>query len=151
MRLRIGVRLFFAGVRGMVGPDAVDDALGEALPEAVAMRSVTDRWVELGQSTEPLVAVGRGKGEMRRRRLCGRDILVLGQEQGFVAGRNVQDMDALAGLAGELDEALRAHQRRRGVSPYRMRARIALDAQMHAFAQPIFVLGMKCGPAANRL
>jgi hypothetical protein len=46
----------------------------------------------------------------------------------------MQDMHTLAGLAGEFDETLRAHQRGDRVAPHRMRARIALDAQMHALA-----------------
>src|SRR6476620_7308292 len=99
----------------MVRTDAVDDALGEALPDAVTVRSVTDRWIELGQGAEPLVAVGRGKGEMGGRRLGRRNILVLGQQQGFLAARHMQNMHPLAGLARELDETLRTHQRRSGV------------------------------------
>ena len=42
-------------------------------------------------------------------------------------------------------------QRGGGVAPDRMRARIAFDAQIHALAQAVFVLGMERGAAADRL
>ena len=135
----------------MVGAEAVDDALRDALPEAVAMRGVADRRIELGERAEPLVAVGRGEREMRGRRLGRGDILVAGEKRDLLLGRDVQHMHALAGLAREPDQALRAHQRGGRVAPDRMRARIALDAQVHALAQPVLVLGMERGAAADRL
>ena len=74
-----------------------------------------------------------------------------GEERDLLLGGDMQDVDALAGLARKLDEPLRAHQRGGGVAPHRMRTGIALDAQVHALAQPVFVLGMKRGAAANGL
>ena len=76
---------------------------------------------------------------------------MLGEEGDLFLGGDVQHVDALAGLAREPDQPLRAHQRRGGVAPHRMRARIALDAQVHALAQPVLVLGMERGAAADRL
>ena len=49
------------------------------------------------------------------------------------------------------DQPLRAHERRLGVAPDRVRTRIALDAEIHALAQPVLVLGMEGGAAADRL
>ena len=74
-----------------------------------------------------------------------------GEELGLVLGGDVQHVHAFAGLAGKRDQPLRAHQRRLGVAPDRMRARIALDAQIHALAQPVLVLGMEGGAAADGL
>ena len=114
-------------------------------------RGVADWRIELGERAEPLVALGRGEREMRGRRLRGGNILVLGEEYGFFLGRDMQHMDALAGLARERDQALRAHQRGGRVAPHRVRARVALDAQVHALAQAVFVLGMERRAAADRL
>ena len=87
---------------------------------------------------------------MRGRRLGGGDVLVLGQKRDLLLGGDMQHMDALAGLARQPHQALRAHQRGGGVAPHRMRSRIALDAQVHALAQTVFVLGMERGAAADR-
>ena len=68
-------------MRRMVGADTVDDALRDAVPETVAVGGIADRRIELGERAEPLVAVGRGQREMRRRRLGGGDVLVAGQKR----------------------------------------------------------------------
>ena len=70
-------------MRGMIGADRVDDALGNAAPEALAMGGIADRRVELGERAEPLVAVGRCEREMGGRRLGRGDVLVLGEESGL--------------------------------------------------------------------
>ncbi len=127
------------------------DALRQPLPNAIAMGGVAHRRIELGQRAESLVAVGRIEREVRGRRFAGGNVLVLAEEGDLVLGGDVQYVDALAGLAGEANQSLRAHQRRSGVAPHRMRAGIALDPQVHALAQPVFVLGVECGAAANRL
>ena len=74
------MRLFLARVRRVVGADAVDDALRDAVPDAVAMRGVAHRRIDLRERAEPLVAIGRGQRQMVRRRLGGGDVLVLGEE-----------------------------------------------------------------------
>ena len=76
---------------------------------------------------------------------------MVAQKLDLLLGRDMQHVDALAGLARELDQALRRHQRRGLVAPHRMRARIALDAQRLAVVEAIFVLGMKRGAAADHL
>ena len=63
----------------------------------------------------------------------------------------MQHVHALAGLARERDQPLRARQRGSRVAPDRVRARIALDAQAHALAQAVFVLAMEGGAPADRL
>ncbi len=74
---------------------------------------------------------------------------MVAQKLDLLFGRDMQDVDALAGFAGELDQALRRHQRRGLVAPHRMRARIALDAQILALVEPVFVLGVKRGAALD--
>ena len=63
----------------------------------------------------------------------------------------MQHVNAFSGFMGELDQALRRHQRRGLVAPHRVRARIALDAQVLALVEPILVLGMKRGAALDHL
>ena len=63
----------------------------------------------------------------------------------------MQHVDALAGLAREIDQPLGRHQRRGLVAPHRMRARIALDAERLALVEAVFVLGMKRGAAPDHL
>ena len=135
----------------MVRADTVDHSLRQPLPNAIAMAGVSYRRIELGQRAEPLVAVGSIEREVRGRRFAGSDVLVLAEERDLVFGGDVQHVDALAGFAGEPDQALRAHQCRGGVTPHRVRTGIALDPQVHALAQPVFVLGMECSAAADRL
>ena len=60
-------------------------------------------------------------------------------------------MNALSGFVRERDQPLRRHQRRGLVAPHRMRARIALDAQILAIVEAILVLGMKRGAALDHL
>ena len=127
------------------------DALRQPLPDAVAMRGVAHRRVDLGQRAEPLVAVGRGEREVERRRLDGGDVLVLGEERDLLLGGDVQHVDALAGLAREpisrcVHISAASASRQTGCE-----LRIALDPQVHALAQPVLVLGMERGAAADRL
>ncbi len=76
---------------------------------------------------------------------------MVAQKFDLFLGRDVQHVDALAGLVRELDQALRRHQRRGLVAPHRMRARIALDAQRLAVVEAVFVLGVERGAAADHL
>ena len=135
----------------MVGAEHVDDALLDAVPDALAMIGRAHRRIHLRQRAEPLVAFGRRHGQMMRRHLAGSDILVVAQELDLLLGRDVQHVDALAGLARELDQPLRRHQRRGLVAPHRMRARVALDAQRLALVEAVLVLGVERGAAADHL
>ena len=95
------MRLLLARMRRMVGTDAVDDALRDAVPEAFSVGGVADRRIELRQRAEPLVAFGRREREMGRRRLRRGDILVVGEKHRLFLGRDVQHMHALAGFVRE--------------------------------------------------
>ena len=88
---------------------------------------------------------------MRGRGFCRRNVLMAGEEVGLFLGSDVQHVHAFAGLARQRDQALRAYQRRGRIAPDWMRARIAFHAQIHPFAQPILVLGMEGGAAADAL
>ncbi len=63
----------------------------------------------------------------------------------------MQHVDALAGFMRQLDQPLRRQQCRGLVAPYRMRARIALDAQRLAVVETVLVLGMERGAALDHL
>ncbi len=119
------------------------------MPVAVIGRA--HRRVHLRKGAEPLVAFGRGHGQMMRRRLAGRDVLVVAQILDLLLGRDVQDVDALSRLAREIDQPLGRHQRRGLVAPHRMRARIALDAERLALVEAVFILGMERGAATDHL
>ena len=116
-----------------------------------AMIGRAHRRIHLRAGAEPLIAFGRRQREVMRRRLAGGDILVVAQKLDLLLGRDMQHVNALAGLTRELDQPLRRHQRRGLVAPHRMRARIALDAQLLALVEAVFVLGMKGGAAADHL
>src|SRR5664279_2688816 len=94
MGLRIGLRLFLARVRGVVGADAVDDTLRDPVPEAFAMGGVADGRIELSERAEPLVAFGRSEREMGGRGLRRGDVLVPATEDGLVLGGDVQHVHA---------------------------------------------------------
>jgi len=63
----------------------------------------------------------------------------------------MQHVNPFSGFMGELDQALRRHQRRDLVAPYRMRTRIALDPHSLAVVEAVLVLGMKGGAAPDHL
>ena len=88
---------------------------------------------------------------MMRRRLTGRDVLVVAQIHNLLLGRDVQDVDAFSGLARQIDQPLCRDQRRGLVAPHRMRTRVALDAERLALVEAVFVLGMEGGAAADHL
>ena len=72
-------------------------------------------------------------------------MLVIAQELDLLLGRDMQHMNAFSGFMREFDEALGRRQRRGLVAPNRMRARIAIYAQVFAVVEAILVLGMKRG------
>ena len=105
--MRIGQRLLLQRVRRVVGAEDVGGAVGDAGPDAVAMRGVAHRRVHLQQRAEPRIVVG-GEGQVMRRHLDGGDVLVVGEEAHLLGGRDVQHVDARAGLARDRDEPSRA-------------------------------------------
>src|SRR5206468_11825426 len=133
----------------MVGPEHIDNTLLEAAPDHLLMRTIPDRRVHLGVRAEPLVAVRRRERQMVRSSLNRGHVLVVTEELHLLRGRDVQNMDTLAGLAREANEALRAGQRRYIVAPDRMRARIAVHTQVLALIESVLVLGVKGGAAPD--
>ena len=117
----------------------------------ITMIGRSHRRIHLRQGAEPLIAFGRGQREVMRRCLAGGDILVIAQKLDLLFGRDMQHVDAFSGFMGELDQALRRHQRRGLIPPYRMRARIALDPQRLALVEAILVLGVERGAAPDHL
>ena len=138
-------------MRRVVGTEHVDDALLDAAPDAVAVLGRAHRRIHLRQGAEPLVAFGRYQRQMMWRRFARRHVLVIPQKLDLLPGRDVQHMNALSALAGELDQPLRRHQRGGLVAPERMRAWITFDAQALAFIEAILILGVKRGAAADHL
>src|SRR5713226_8724885 len=141
----IGLGLFLKRMRGVIGAEHVDDALLDAAPDAVAMIGRSHRRIHLRAGAEPLVTFRGNQGEVMRRRFAGGDILVHAQKLDFLLGRDMQHVNAFSGFMGELDQTLRRHQRRGLVAPHGVRTRIALDAQIFAVVEPVFVLGVKRG------
>ena len=98
-------------------------------PDAGAMRRVADRRVHLRVGAEPLVG-GLVERQMVRRDLDAGDVLVVGEEHHLLGGRDVEHVDALAGLAARARRGAAGRaQRGLGVAPDGMRRRIAGDAQ----------------------
>jgi hypothetical protein len=119
-----------------------------AVPDAVAVAHCPHRRVHLDQRAQPRIII-RAQRQVMRRRLAGRDILVLFEEGDLLGGRDVQHVDAGANLARDAHQALGAAQCRDLVTPYRVRGRIALDAFAEPLAQPELVLGMESGATAR--
>src|SRR5215510_3368848 len=138
-------------MRRMVGPEHIDHALLEAAPNPLAMRTIPDRRLYLSASAQLLIAVRRHERPMMRSSLNRGYVLVVTEELHFLRGRDVENVDTLAGLACEADEALRAGQRRHIVAPDRMRARIALHTQMLARIQSVLILGVERGTTPDDL
>ena len=88
---------------------------------------------------------------MVRRGFDRGDVLVCGEEFHLLRRRDMQHVDALAGLVSQPHQPLRAYQRSIDVAPDRMRPRIARDAQTLPFAQAVFVFGMEGGAAMDEL
>ena len=122
----------------------------EAAPDAGTVAAVAHRRVHLRQRAQALVALRRFEREVVRGRLDRGDVLVVLEKLHFLRGRDVQHVHALAGLAREPNQPLRAAERGNLVAPDRMRARIAGDAQMLALLEPVFVLAMEGGAPADR-
>ena len=134
----------------MVGAENVDDAVVETGPDAGAMRLVAHRGVHLREGAERVVG-GFVEGQVMRGDFDGRHILVIGEKDHLLGGRDVQHMDALAVAVGECDEAAGRAHGGLGIAPDRMRARIAGDAQGLALLEPVFVLGVEGGAAGDGL
>ncbi len=100
----------------MVGPQHIDDALRNTVPDAVAVARRPHRRVHLEKRAEPRIVVSRQR-QMMRRRLDGGDILVLLEEKDLLGRRDVQHMDARARLPGDAHQPLGAAQRRDLVAP----------------------------------
>ena len=96
---------------------------------------VAHRRIHLRERAEALVAFRRFEREVMRRHLDRGDVLVVREKLHLLRGRDVQHMHALAGLARQPDQPLRAAERGNLVAPDRMRARIAVDAQMLALVR----------------
>ena len=106
------------------------------------MARVADRRVHLQPRAEPRIVVGV-EGQVLRRHLDGGDVLVGAEEVHLLGGRDVQHVDARAGLAGDAHQPLGGAQRRGLVAPDRMRGRIALGAAAAALDQARLVLGVE--------
>ena len=103
------------------------------LPQALAVARGADRRIHLQARAEAGI-VGRVEGEMLRRQLDRDVVLVVADEVDLLGGRDVEEMDARAGLVGDARQPLGRAERRDLVAPDRMRRRIAFDAQAHALA-----------------
>ena len=71
---------FLARVGRVIGADAVDHALCDAVPETVAVAGVADGRIELGVRAKPLVTFRSGQREMSRRRFRRCNVFVVTQE-----------------------------------------------------------------------
>ncbi len=86
---------------------------------------------------------------MLRRQFDGGDVLVIGQEVDFLGRRDVQDVDALAGFARQLDQAMRRLDRRLGVTDIVVAGPVAFTGQGAALGQAIFVFRVEGGAAID--
>ena len=83
---------------------------------------------------------------MLGRRLDRRDILRCGEQREFLGCRNMQHMDAPAGLARQRQDALRRQRRRLDIAQVRMLPGAGSRVEQRiARVQPVFVLGMDGG------
>ena len=135
----------------MIGAEDVGDALVQAPPDPFAVGGVPDRRVHLHQSPEPGIGFRAVEGEMMRRHLHRRDVLVVGEIGHLLGGRDVQDVDTRARLMGDAHEPLGRLQRGFGRTPDRVRGRIARHPQPLALPQHRLVLGMEGGAPARAL
>ena len=99
------------------------------------MRRIADRRIHLRARAEALVAARRLEREMMRRHLDRSHVLVVGQKFHLLQRRDMQHVHSRAGLMSDCDKALGRLERGKLVTPDRMRARIAFDAQVFALAQ----------------
>jgi hypothetical protein len=138
-------------VRGVIGAEHVDDALLDPAPDPGPMLGRAHRRIHLRAGAETLIAFRRGQCQVMRRRLAGGDVLVVAQKLDLLLGGDMQHVNPLARLMGELDQPLGRHQRRDLIAPHRMRTWIALDAQSLAIVEAVLVFGMEGGAAPDHL
>ena len=110
------------------------------------MPLVAHRRVHLRIGAEPLVAVGRHQGEMMRRDLHARPVLVRGEERHLLRRRHMQHVHAPLVLLRQPDQPPGGDQRRLRIAPLGMGGRIAGPAQVGARLEPRLVLGVEGGP-----
>ena len=90
-----------------------------------------------------------GEDEVVGRHLHRGDVARGGENREFIRRRDVQHVDALVRLAGQPDETLGAQPGGLGIAPDIMARRVALDAVVLALVEPVLVLGMEGGAAAD--
>ena len=91
----------------MVGADHIDNAALQAAPETGAVIGIAHGRVHLGPALDALVDFRTFQRQVLRRGLDRGDIAVLFQNVHLLRRRDVEDVDPLAGLAGQTDEAFR--------------------------------------------
>jgi|GEM_PF-27836 len=142
--LRIGLCFFFQSVRRMVGAENVGNALRDREPEVLAMAPVPNRRIHLHHRAEPRIII-RAEGQMMRRHLDARDVLMRSQEIHLPGAGGMQHMNEGTLLARDAQEPLRRAQRHKLVAPDGMRGSIARNAQVLALIEAKLVLAVEGG------
>jgi hypothetical protein len=129
---RIDLRFFLAGVRGVVGTEDIHDCVSNAVPDSGTMYRIAHRRIHLGARTEPLVTPWRLQSKMMWGRLDRGNVFMTGEKLDLPSGRYVQDMDARTSFVGNRDKTLSGFERGNVIAPDRVRAWVALHAQVLA-------------------
>ena len=90
-------------MRGMIGRDHVDGAVGERRPQRLLVARLAHRRIDPDDAAEVVIVVGRQQQIMRAGLAGDVDAARLGfaQRPQFLGRRDVQDVDARAGPFGE--------------------------------------------------
>ena len=108
---RIGLALFFERVRGVIGRDDLNAAVQQRLPQPAVVVGRFQRRVHLHERAQAGVVVDVEEQVMRAD--FGRDqAAMIGEQIGFVAGRNVQHVKAVLVPEGQVDRPPRGDDRR---------------------------------------
>ncbi len=103
-RLRIGLRLLGQRMRRVVGAQHVRGAVGDRLPDALAVAGFAHRRVHLQAGAEARV-LRSVEGEMLRRHLDRDGVLVVADEVHLLGRGDMEEMDASALLLRDAGEA----------------------------------------------
>ena len=109
------------------------------------MRGVAKRRVHLCLGAELPIDFRRGKGQMLRRHLDARHILVQREQLHLRRRRHMQHVHAFAGRGGEPQQLGGRGERGLWVAPFAVACRVAVAAKRCPLAQARFVFGVKGG------
>ena len=130
-------------MRRVIRSNHIHEPVSHRGPSGIDVTTVSDRRIDHGVGTQPVIGVGRPLGEVVEQHLHRGDVAIVVQVVQFLRRRDMQNMGGPPGAAGQRHEAAGAEERRLDIAPLGV-ARIghALMEEVLAVSQAILVLAV---------